>query len=196
MSRTKTFPNLHGLLQGLSRTAAGQTELTVEDILNAVGRRSFAPLLLITSIAGFTPLSGIPGVPTTLASVIFLISVQMVLGRARVWMPDFLLERKIAAQKLQRAAKGLQPAARVIDKLIRPRLTFLTDGPSAYGIAMICIFIALTVPPLELVPFVDMPLWGALVAFSLALAAHDGLLAIAAFVLTAAGIVLTVIALL
>jgi hypothetical protein len=50
---------------------------------------------------------------------------------------------------------------------------------------MICILIALTVPLLELVPFVDMPLWGALVTFSLALAAHDGLLAIAAFVLQA-----------
>jgi hypothetical protein len=45
----------------------------------------------------------------------------------------------------------------------------------------------LTVPPLELVPFIDMPLWAALAAFALALVAHDGLLAIAAFVLTVLG---------
>lgn len=54
-------------------------------------------------------------------------------------------------------------------------------------IALVCILIALTVPPLELVPFIDMPLWAALAAFALALVAHDGLLAIAAFILTAIG---------
>jgi hypothetical protein len=53
----------------------------------------------------------------------------------------------------------------------------------------------LSVPPLELVPFVDLPLWGAMVAFSLALFAHDGVLAIVAFALTAAGIVLAAMAL-
>ena len=99
-------------------------------------------------------------------------------------------------KKLQQAAKSLQPAARVIDKAIRPRLTFLTDRPFLYVIALICILIALTVPPLELVPFVDIPLWAALAAFSLAMAAHDGLLAIAALILTGTGLILLAIVLL
>ena len=43
--------------------------------------------------------------------------------------------------------------------------------------------IALTLPPLELVPLVDMPLWGAMVAFSLALFTHDGVLAFIAIAL-------------
>ena len=84
----------------------------------------------------------------------------------------------------------------MIDKVIRPRLTFLTDRPYSYVIALVCILIALTVPPLEFVPFIDMPLWGAMVAFSLALVAHDGLLAIVAFVLTGAGLILIASALL
>jgi hypothetical protein len=52
------------------------------------------------------------------------------------------------------------------------------------------VLLALTVPPFELVPFIDLPLWAAMVAFSLALFAHDGVLAIIAFILTAVGVVL------
>ena len=95
-----------------------------------------------------------------------------------------------------RGAKSLRPVARAIDRAIRPRLTFLTQRPTSYVIAVVCVMIALTVPPLELVPFVDIPLWAALVAFSLALVAHDGLLAIAAFVLTITGAILIGIAVL
>ena len=155
-----------------------------------VGRRSFAPLLLTTSLIGFTPLGGIPGVPTTLAVVIGLIAVQIVVGFKSLWLPRFLLDRKVKGQKLQKAATSLQPVARVIDKAIRPRLTFLTERPASYVIALVCILIALSVPPLELVPFIDMPLWAALTAFCLALVANDGLLAIAAFILTAMGLAL------
>ena len=98
-----------------------------------------------------------------------------------------MLNRKVDGPNLERAVKKLKPAARVVDRVIRPRLTFLTEGPSSYVIAIVCLLIALTVPPLELVPFIDVPLWAALAAFGLALVAHDGLLAITAFVLTAIG---------
>ena len=88
---------------------------------------------------------------------------------------------------MEKAAKTLQPTARVIDRVIKPRLTFLTERPSSYLIALVCILIAFAVPPLEFVPFIDMPLWAALAAFSLALVAHDRVLAIVAFILTAVG---------
>ena len=187
MTAGKEPTNLDGLLQGLAKAGLKQDELSVRDLRDVVGRRSFAPLLLTTSLIGFTPLGGIPGVPTTLAVVIGLIAVQIVLGFKSLWLPRFLLDRKVKGRKLQKAAKSLQPVARVIDKAIRPRLTFLTERPASYVIALVCILIALSVPPLELVPFIDMPLWAALTAFSLALVAHDGLLAIAAFILTAIG---------
>lgn len=137
---------------------------------------------------GFTPLGGIPGVPTVLATIVVIIAVQIGMGFDSLWLPRFLLDRGVEGKKLMRGAKSLRPVARVIDKAIRPRLTFLTERPSSYVIAMVCVMIALTVPPLELVPFVDVPLWAALVAFSLALVAHDGLLAIGTFVVGGAGL--------
>ena len=189
-------PNLVGLIGDLAKAGRDKDEVSLRDLRAIVGRRSFAPLLLTVSLIGFTPLGGIPGVPTILAALIVLIAIQIIVGFDSLWLPQFLLNRKIDGKKLQQAAKSLQPAARVIDKAIRPRLTFLTDRPFLYVIALICILIALTVPPLELVPFVDIPLWAALAAFSLAMAAHDGLLAIAALILTGTGLILLAIVLL
>ena len=48
--------------------------------------------------------------------------------------------------------------------------------------------LALAVPPLEFVPLIDMPLWAAIIALSVALATHDGLVAIIAFVITIASL--------
>jgi len=123
-------------------------------------------------------------------------AVQIVMGFENLWLPKFLLDRKVEGKRLVRGAKSLRLVARAIDTAIRPRLTFLTQRPTSYVIAVVCVMIALTVPPLELVPFVDIPLWAALVAFSLAPVAHDGLLAIAAFVLTITGAILIGIAVL
>ena len=189
-------PNLVGLIGDLAKAGRDKDEVSLRDLRAIVGRRSFAPLFLTVSLIGFTPLGGVPGVPTILAALIVLIAIQIIVGFDSLWLPQFLLNRKIDGKKLQQAAKSLQPAARVIDKAIRPRLTFLTDRPFLYVIALICILIALTVPPLELVPFVDIPLWAALAAFSLAMAAHDGLLAIAALILTGTGLILLAIVLL
>ena len=179
--------DLVGLLAVLAKAGRAKTQVSVRDLRDVVGRRSFAPLLLAASIVGFTPLGGIPGVPTMLATIVVIIAVQIVMGFETLWLPRFLLDRRVEGKKLVRGAKSLRPMARAIDKVIRPRLTFLTHRPTSYVIAVLCVMIALTVPPLELLPFVDIPLWAALVAFSLALVAHDGLLAIAAFVLTITG---------
>jgi hypothetical protein len=189
-------PDLVGLLAILAQAGRAKTQVSVRELRDVIGRRSFAPLLLAASIVGFTPLGGIPGVPTTLATIVVIIAVQIVMGFESLWLPRFLLDRKVEGKKLVRGAKSLRPVARAIDRAIRPRLTFLTQRPTSYVIAVVCVMIALAVPPLELVPFVDIPLWAALVAFSLALVAHDGLLAIAAFVLAITGAILVGIAVL
>jgi hypothetical protein len=188
-------PDLAGLLAILEKAGKAKPRVMVRELRDIIGRRSFAPLLLAVSLVGFTPLGGVPGVPTVLATIVVLIAVQIVMGFDALWLPNFLLDREVEGQKLARGVRSLRPAARVVDRAIRPRLVFLTERPYSYASAVACLMIALTVPPLELVPFVDLPLWAALVAFSLAMVAHDGLLVIAAFVLTITGAVLVGLAL-
>ena len=194
MPRRSAPTDLEGLLDELA-TVGRAEEVSVKQLRDVVGRRSFAPLLLLASLLGFTPLGVVPGAPTMLAVFVILVGGQVALGRHSLWMPAALLDRRIDREDLAKAAHALKPFARVVDKIVRPRLSFLTEPPYSVAIGAICVLLGLTVPPLELVPLVDLPLWGAMVAFSLALFAHDGVLAIIAFALTLAGVYWSITAL-
>jgi hypothetical protein len=190
----KAPANLEGLLDELAEIGHGQ-KISVKHIVDALGRRSFAPLLLFASLIGFTPLGVVPGVPTALAAFIVLTAGQLAIGLPRIWLPKAMLDLDVAGRDLEKAATKLKPFARMVDKFIRPRLTVLTEPPFSFVIGLICVLLAVTVPPLELVPLVDIPLWAAIVVFSLALFAHDGVLALVAMVFTAIGIFLLAMAL-
>lgn len=192
----KRTPNLSYMLDRLAAAGRKEKDVPVRHIRDEVGPRSFGPLLLAASLVGLTPIGAAPGIPSLLALFIGLIAAQMLFGRQSLWLPGFLLNRKIEGKKLVKGARKLRGVAQWLDGYVGPRLEGLTRRPSSYIVAAVCLAIALTVPPFELLPFVDLPLWGALVAFGLALTTHDGLLAIAAFVLTATGIILTVAVLL
>jgi hypothetical protein len=190
MPRTPNPPNLQSLLEQLATIAEQEDTVSIKQIRDAIGGRSFSPMLLFASLLGFTPVGVVPGVPTLLAIFVILVAGQIVFARPNLWAPVSILAIQVDGGKIKKAAIALAPFARLVDRVLRPRLSFLTEPPYSSALAGIFILIALAVPPLELVPLVDVPLWGAMVAFSLALFTHDGALAIVAGVLTIFGVYL------
>ena len=185
-SATPTDPDrladLEALLDEMRRAAeSSDGKVTVGELLDRIGRRSFGALLLFPSLIAFTPLGGIPVLPTVMASMVVVIAAQLVVGLEHFWLPEVLLCRSLEAKKLCTSAEYLQRPARWVDRMIRPRLTRLTKEPFVHLAAVICILVALTVPPLEVVPFAGTVAWIAIGLFGLALIAHDGLLALIAF---------------
>lgn len=176
--------NLEQLLVRLGQAADGKESVSLEVMVRAVGDRSFGPLLLVIGLILFSPLSGIPGFPTTMGVCVLLISLQLLLRREHFWLPRWLLKRSVSQEKVLRALKWLTPRARWIDRLLRPRLEILLRGPSRYIIAIICLLLALGMPFMELVPFSASGAGVVLTAFSLSLIARDGFLALLAFVAT------------
>lgn len=163
--------------------------VTLDAILDAVGRRSFGPLLVAAGVIILVPLVGdIPGVPVLVGLVVLLVSVQLLLGRDHIWLPRWMLKRSVSRAKLCKGLGWLRRPARFIDRLLRPRLTVLTRGPAIYVVAATCILVAAATPAMELVPFSATIAGAVLTAFGLALIAHDGALAVTAFVLTAGGL--------
>jgi hypothetical protein len=185
--------DLEQLLDRLSEAAdASDDKLTLRAAVDAVGRRSFGPLLLLCGLIAASPLSGIPGLPTTVAVLVIVVGAQMLIGRKNFWLPQWVLDRKISTSKYCKALEFVRPAARFVDRLLRPRLTVLTRGVGTYVIAVICILIALTMPPLEILPFLATLAGIALTAFGLAVIAEDGLLFIIALLVTVGGSVVSV----
>ncbi len=173
--------NLQELLQRLQQASAEGQRVAFADLLEAAGQRSFGPLLLLPGLIALSPLSGIPGLPSTVAVMVALIAGQLLCGRRHIWLPHWLLTRSLSRDKFERALRFLLPLARSVDRLVRPRLSLLTRGPALYANVLLCLLIALSMPPLEVVPFANSISGAALSALGLALFAHDGLLALLAF---------------
>ncbi len=188
MDMAEELTNLEDLLHRVGDAAEGEDRVSLGAVVEAVGNRSFGPLLLVGGVIALSPLSGIPGMPTIVATLVLLIAIQLLFGRKHFWLPGWLLKWSVPRGHLHKALKWLWPPARFIDRWLRPRLTILIRGAGTYLIAIVCVVIAAGMPALEPVPFAATSAGAALTVFGLSLIARDGLLALLAFGFTVATI--------
>lgn len=179
--------NLQRVLEKIGEAPTENGRVTQGDILKVLGERSFGSVLLIAGMITLAPLIGdIPGVPSLVGLMVFLVALQLMLGRQQFWLPGVLLNRSVDRDKLNKALHRLQRFAGWVDRLLRPRLAILVEGAATRAIAACCLAIAVVMPVMELVPFSANIAGAALTAFGLALIARDGLLALVAFLFSAA----------
>lgn len=186
MNMDKELTSLEQLLDCIGKANTSKGQVSLGAILEAVGSRSFGPLLLVAGLIILAPfIGGIPGVPTTMATLVLLSAGQLLFRREQFWLPRWLLKRSVARDKLCRGLKWLRRPAQFLDRVTRPRLTVFTQGAGIYVIAIACIAIAAVTPVMEFVPFSANGAGAALTAFGLALLARDGFLALLALLVTA-----------
>ncbi len=166
--------SLGDLLDALENAASGP-HVSTRDILNQIGERSYTPIILAFAVLLVSPLSGIPGVPTLSAILMVMISVQGVIGRQQLWLPGFILRRRVNADRFRKAVSWLRKPGAWIDRHSHPRLRGLTTGP-ARGVAfLLCMIIPILWPALELLPMVTSIGAGAVALLAFGLLTHDGL---------------------
>lgn len=186
MIKNREPRHLQQLLDRIENAADHKERVSLGEILEAAGRRSFGPVLLVAGLITLAPVIGdIPGVPTTIAILVLLTAGQLLFGRRHFWLPRWLLGRTVARDTLDKMLTWLRRPAGFTDRWLRPRLTALTRGAALYVIAGVCVLIAAAMPVMEVVPFTANGAGAALTAFGLSLIAGDGFLALLAFVFTA-----------
>jgi len=184
--------SLQQLLDTLRGIDHDRSPVELREILHKTGRRSFGPILLIAGLITLAPLIGdIPGVPTMMAILVIMTSGQLLAGRRRIWLPEFLLRRSLSRQDLERTLDWMERPASVIDRFFHPRLMLLTGSSGGFLIGIAALVIALLMPVLEFIPFSATLAGSALTAFGLSLISRDGYLALFSLSATA-----TVVALL
>lgn len=94
--RTRALSDVFDQLE----SAAHDDSITIEEVVEKFGQRSFASLMLVFSLISTSPASGIPGITATVALIVFILVVQMILGRECLWLPGFIAQRKISTKKL------------------------------------------------------------------------------------------------
>jgi len=190
--------SLNELLDRIGEVAEEHEEVSMEQVMEAVGRRSFGPLLLLVGIIAVAPgIGDIPGVATVLGIFVLTVSVQLLFGRKDFWLPQWILKRKAKREKFKKMAetKWLRKPAKWIDKVVKERLEVLTGPKATYAIAAACTVMALALPLTELVPLSTNLLSLGLVAYGISLVANDGLMALVGFVISAATLAVVIMGL-
>lgn len=179
--------SLEQLLDRIREVSTEEGQVSFGEILDKVGRKSFAPLLLLAGLVTLAPIIGdIPGMPTLMAIFVVLTAVQLMMKKEHFWLPDWLLKRSVSYDKLAKALDWMKRPAKYFDKVSHSRFDIFTKRSGMYVIAISCIIIALAMPVMEFIPFSANGAGAALTAFGLSLISHDGYLALFALLVTAA----------
>lgn len=155
--------------------SAHDGRVTLRDLFEAWGDRSYGPLFIILGFVGGTPLAVVPLAAAVVGAVIAVIALQMALGKAHPWLPDFILERSVSKDKLQSVRDKASPTLEFIDRLITERWSLASNAAVRRVAALAVAILGLLMIPFDLVPFaVAAPSW-AVVLFGVAITARDGL---------------------
>lgn len=176
------------ILDRLRDVANDEEQVPIGDVVQAMGARSFGPFIMLPALIEISPLGAVPGIPTFLALVIAITAAQLLFGRDHLWLPGFVRNRSAKGEKVLKAVDRLRPIAEWMDRWFHGRMKRFASGPFPRIAAACVIALAMTVPPLEFIPFASTAPMAAIAAFGLALIVRDGLLMLIAGVLTVAAL--------
>lgn len=177
--------SLQDLLERMNKHVQEVGQAQVGEIVDQFNDRSFGPILVLIGVIAASPVGAIPGIPAFLAIILLFFISQNLIGMKHIWLPSHLEQRYISAKQFDQAVQRAMPWAKRIDRVIQPRLTPLVQWPMNYVLAILAALLAISMGPLELIPFaVFVPALG-ITAIGLAKVAKDGLLALTAYALSA-----------
>lgn len=183
--------DLEDLMDEIRADSGSSDEVSLAQIIQAVGTRAYGPLLLVPGLVALAPTGAVPGMSIVTGTIIVVVAIQLLFGRNEPWIPKRALEFSFSRDTLLSAMERGRPYARRIDDFLKPSFTQVTDFPATRIIAIVAIALALSMFPLALVPFAVAVPSSAIVLFALGLTARDGRLIIAGFIL--AGLALALI---
>lgn len=172
----RKIEKVRDVLDQLGSLADRHPRISIGAIAESFGKRSFAPFIFLPALIEISPIGGIPGVPTLLALLIVIVSAQLLFGRSHVTLPAFLERLSVSDANVHAARDKLDNVARWMDRMFHRRFSVLTRRPMARLAALLAILLAVTVPPLELLPFASTAPMAGIAAIGLALLVRDGLM--------------------
>jgi len=142
-------PRLSEELESLLALEPGRP-LALRRIVEHLHFRGLPALIVLLCVPFLFPVS-IPGLSIPFGLAIALCGLRLGVGHG-LWMPDFLLRRKVSPELLQKLVGGAVRFYRRVEKLVRPRMHFLQRWPGMLNLLGFMIMIggillSLPIPP-------------------------------------------------
>jgi hypothetical protein len=181
------------LSEQLERWLGGEADKTLGGLIELFQEKSFAIVFVL--------LLGVPALPLPTGGathvfeiVAILLAAELVVGRERIWLPRRWRELELAGAGQQRFLAALTKAIRRLERISRPRLSFLFDhrlSNIVFGLLVIAGSLGAFLAP----PFTGLDTLPALgvVLLSLGVLLEDIVVVLAGLALGLAGVVLEVV---
>lgn len=158
--------------------------VTLGEIIHRLGHRAFGAMFFLFAAPNWLPMP--PGASAFLGFPLVLLSPQMLFGVRGPWLPDFIDERPIKRERVAQAFEKIIPWLEKIQKVSRPRLTFLFGSVGDRAIALVCFLLSLVL--ILPIPLGNMAPAAAIALFGLAMLQRDGILALIAYAISGVSI--------
>jgi hypothetical protein len=170
--------------------ANNSDKISIDELRISLHERGFGVLLILFALPVSIPIPYIPGVTTFFAVPLLFLSCQMLLGFEFPWLPKWLAKKSIKRTTLIMIIVKSAPLLKRVEKVLRPRLLFLSqpEGERIIGFFAFCFAISIALP----LPFTNfIPALG-IVIMSLGLLSRDGITIFCGILLGSAGVAFTV----
>lgn len=99
----------------------------IRSLINAFGNRSLGFMILIFAAICAVPLP-IPGIHMFLSLPLLCLTGQQIIGVKTVWFPEKVMSAQLPREAFDKFAARAIPLIEKTERLLKPRLLFLTEG--------------------------------------------------------------------
>jgi hypothetical protein len=167
--RQPNSERLSDILKRLSENS--DPDMTLGDIVKALGERGFGALILMFAAPNLIPLP--PGSSFVFGVPLLFITAQLMIGQDKIWLPKRLADARMGGGRMLHLLHRLVPFVVKIERLLKPRGTLLTSplGERLAGLAGLFCAVVLLLP----IPGANMAPAFALCCYALGLIEQDDL---------------------
>lgn len=136
------------IILNLAKKHKDQETILVEDIVSSLNERGFGILLILFCALPALPLPAPPGITTILALPIFVLSIQLLIGKQQPWLPKWLSKKSLKQATFQKIIGKLVPFIQKIEPFYKPRCLYMTSklGERLIGLAGIIFAFSISLP--------------------------------------------------
>ncbi|MEC4987080.1 MAG: exopolysaccharide biosynthesis protein [Oscillatoria sp. PMC 1068.18] len=118
------------------------------EIFSLAGERLFGFLFVILALPSALPIPA-PGYSIPFGILMFLLAIQLIVGRQRPWLPSGMMNRSMKLSQAQGVVKAGIPWLRRIEAVSRPRISYICasfPGRVIIGSAIALMSISMMIP--------------------------------------------------
>lgn len=152
--------SLSDILKSIETECSSET-ISIDNLLEAFHERGFGFFLFIFALPAALPIPAV-GVGTILGLPLVFLTAQQAIGRHTIWFPEKFRKKGLKRETVISMVERALPWTKRVEKLIKPRLSFVTQGLFSRIIGIFGFIMALSV-------CVPLPLTNTVPSFGIAL---------------------------